>query len=72
MNIEQELAKLTVEMEYVKQTVETIDSRLEAMHLGSRIAVIEDRQGTIFRLINGGFAFFGTILSALIIWLFTR
>jgi hypothetical protein len=72
MNLEQELAKLVVEMEHVKNKVDDIDHKLESVNLSSRLAVLEDRQTTIFRLIHGTIGLFGTVLSGIVIWLFTR
>ena len=72
MNIEQEIATLRVEMAHVKETVEMIDTKLEAVKISSRLAVLEDRQKSIFALIHGTIGFFGTVVSGIIIWLFTR
>jgi len=72
MNIESEVAKLVVEIKHVKETVDGIDDKLEGIQISSRLAVLEDRQTTIFRLIHGTIGLFGTVVSGIIIWLFTR
>lgn len=72
MNIENEITKLGVEMKTMKKMVEDIDHKLEGIQISSRLAVLEDRQKTIFRLIHGTIGFFGTVLSGIVIWLITR
>jgi len=68
----QQLAKLTVEVTHIKEKVDHIDNRLESLDMGSRIAVLEDRQGVIFKLIHGTIGLFGTVLGGIILWLFTK
>lgn len=72
MNIEQEIAKMAVKMDHVETKVNEIDHKLEGIQISSRLAVLEDRQTTIFRLIHATIGFFGTVLSGIVIWLFTR
>lgn len=72
MNLEQEIAKLAVKMGHVEQKVNDIDHKLESIKISSRLAVLEDRQKTVFTLIHGTIAFFGTVVSGIVIWLFTR
>ena len=67
-----QLAKLTVEMQHIRDKVDHIDSKLEAMSLGSRLAVLEDRQTMIFKLVYGVFAILSTALSAIAVWIITR
>jgi uncharacterized protein YlxW (UPF0749 family) len=71
-NIEQEIAKLSVKMNHVEQKVNDIDLKLENINISSRLAVLEDRQATVFKLIHGMIGVFGTIISGIVIWLFTR
>jgi len=68
----EQLAKLTVEVSHIKEKVDHIDSRLESLNLGSRIAVVEDRQKTIFNVLHGTIGLFGTIIAGIVIWLFTK
>lgn len=67
----EDLTKLTTDMEHLKETVDRIESKLEAMHLGSRLAVIEERQKILFKMFFGGLTFGGTIISGIVLWLFT-
>lgn len=72
MGDNEQLAKLTVEVQHIREKVDHIDQRLEAINISSRLAVLEDRQNMVFRLFYGVTAFFGSVLSGIIIWLFTH
>lgn len=69
---EEQLAKLTVEVQHIKEKVDDIDAKLEETKISSRLAVLEDRQKTVFTLIHWGFAMFGTILSGIVLWMVTH
>ena len=66
------MATLAVEMKHVRDKVDDIDRKLEGMNIGSRLAVLEDRQTMVFRLIYGVIALFGTSLAGIIVHLFTH
>lgn len=72
MDESEQLASLTVEVANIKEKVYAIDSKLEAIGISSRLAVLEDRQATVFKLVHGVIGVFGTVLSGILIWLFTR
>jgi len=67
-----EFTLLKAEVKHIREKVDHIDTRLEAMDLGSRMAVIEDRQKTLFNLVHGIAGLFGTIIAGIIVWLVTR
>lgn len=67
----EELTKLTADMGHLKETVDRIDKRLEAMNINTRLAVLEDRQKILFKMFFGGLGFGGTIISGIVLWLFT-
>jgi hypothetical protein len=52
--------------------VDEIDQELKQMKLGARIAVLEDRQSILFKVVHGTIGLFGTVLAGIIIWLFTH
>ena len=64
--------KLTTDIEYLKEAVDKIDSKLEQMNIGARLAVLEDRQKTIFTLVHWGFGIVGTLVSGIVLWLVTH
>ena len=66
-----ELTKLTADMEHLKETVDRIDKRLEAMSLSSRLAVLEERQKLLFKMFFGTAGLGGTIVTGIILWLVT-
>jgi len=68
----EEFVALKAEVSHIREKVDHIDGRLETLDLGSRMAVLEDRQKTIFNLIHGTIGFFGTVLSGIVIWLVTK
>lgn len=63
---------LQAEIAHIKEKVDEIDRELKAMRLSARIAVIEDRQSMLFKLVHGIIGFFGTVITGILIWLFTR
>lgn len=67
-----EFILLQTEIAHIKEKVDGIDKELKQMKLGARIAVLEDRQSILFKLLNGTIGLFGTVISGIIIWLFTR
>lgn len=67
-----DLAVLRSEIQHIKEKVDEIDGELKSMKLGARIAVLEDRQSIIFRLIHGTIGIFGTVLAGIILWLITH
>lgn len=68
----EQLAVLTAEVSHIKEKVDDIDEKLEATNISSRLAVLEDRQSTVFRLIHGTIGLFGTVVAGIIIWLITH
>ena len=66
-----EFGILRTELSNIKEKVSDIDKKLESIKISSRLAVLEDRQNTVFRMLHAGFGFIGTILCGLILWLFT-
>ena len=72
MDESEQLASLTVEVANIKEKVYAIDSKLEAIGISSRLAVLEDRQATVFKLAHAVIGVFGTVISGIIIWLFTK
>jgi hypothetical protein len=67
-----QLALMQAEIAHIKEKVDDIDTELKQMKLGARIAVIEDRQSVLFKVVHGTIGLFGTIIAGIIIWLFTH
>ncbi len=66
------LSLIKAEIAHIKEKVDGIDLELKSMKLGARIAVLEDRQKIVFSAIYGITGLFGTVISGIIIWLFTH
>jgi hypothetical protein len=72
MGEEQQFAIMKAELSHIKEKVDEIDQELKQMKLGARIAVLEDRQSILFKVVHGTIGLFGTVLAGIIIWLFTH